>query len=316
MGWPTHQPALMILDDRHGHRLELHLRGYQFPDLTDVESDANWLQVGLEIETPEGTWSATEPCLMTWEAAELARWIANVANGLPQGPFQDFVEPCLSFGHEVEPGGSTIRVRLSHEFSPPWVDYHEGIRLTFPGVPRDLQAAADALAEEVRACPPRAGAELKPPIVPQTLLPRFIIDWKVTLPGRSEEEATGAFRSYLAWIDLDRDVEVRRVTPVTGKHDRWEIRAISALPVPGSEAADAMLALLFRLPNPHASPEMRRPLHFPDGRFLGLGTLDPRDSDDSGEAEGFDPGQIRGWFALSNYEDDRRFWWTELARRS
>jgi hypothetical protein len=64
----------------------------QFPDIQaegDRDWDANWLQVAGAVVLADGkTWSFEDPCLTTWEAAELGRWLNAVANGsVPPSPY-------------------------------------------------------------------------------------------------------------------------------------------------------------------------------------------------------------------------------------
>jgi hypothetical protein len=101
--------------------ISLHAVGYQF---SDVESDnwdtLNWLVVAGEVSTPEGSWAFWDPCMLTTEAARLAAWFHEVANGAiePSAPDAagdiwpdlDFVEPNIAFGVEMREAG---RVMLS-----------------------------------------------------------------------------------------------------------------------------------------------------------------------------------------------------------
>ena len=76
---------------------QLTILGYQFPDAEGEQYDANWLIVRVDVESPRGSWKATDTCLLTYEAAQLAEWIEKVAQGEPVQPGMKFLEPALLF---------------------------------------------------------------------------------------------------------------------------------------------------------------------------------------------------------------------------
>lgn len=104
--------------------------GYQYPALAargEHDWDANWLVIGGEVRTDDGhTWSFTEPCMTTWEAARLGEWLWEVVSGgiepvRADGPADDdrvlaFTEPTLAFGLLRRRGEDVVlRVHLSLE---------------------------------------------------------------------------------------------------------------------------------------------------------------------------------------------------------
>lgn len=113
--------------------VELEPVRYQFPDYeprpgkTYDEWDANWLQIRGQIVTPEISWSFTDPCLTTLEAAELGRWLVDVAEGKVRpsdetfgrgGAF--FTEPNLSARLAATDGDlRTLIWYFSQESAPP-----------------------------------------------------------------------------------------------------------------------------------------------------------------------------------------------------
>lgn len=115
--------------------VELLIARYQFPGCEgqgNRDWDANWLQVaGTVVLADRKTWSLEDPRMMTWEAAELGRWLKAVADGSvqpsPFGTGQDeqllvFTEPNVAFGLQ-ERIASRVRVRVhfSLEALPPWL---------------------------------------------------------------------------------------------------------------------------------------------------------------------------------------------------
>lgn len=115
--------------------VDLSIARYQFPGRkgqgTD-DWDANWLQVaGTVVLADRKTWTFEDPCLTTWEAAELGRWLNSVADGSvqpsPFGPGQDeqllvFTEPNVAFSLQERIANRVrVRVHFSLEALPPWL---------------------------------------------------------------------------------------------------------------------------------------------------------------------------------------------------
>lgn len=167
----------LLSDD--GAVVELSLHGYQFPSLpggnprADIAHwDANWLVVDGAVRTANGqSWTFSEPCLTTWEAAALLRFLqrtsagddSTVAAGAGARRTLEFVEPDVAF-EELEQAGSdprTIEVRLSHGCAPP-VDRQQSGTVVAPDVRIPIrmdsvswQSAAQAWATELAAYPRR-----------------------------------------------------------------------------------------------------------------------------------------------------------------
>lgn len=117
----------MLLAD-HEHRFELRPLRYQFPAVSGDQYDDNWLVVAGEVTTPEGSWSFTDPCLLTDEARQLSLWLRAVggASSGDSEPDLCFLEPVLSFSHACWRNGSGLaRVRLFQEAAPKWLDDDE-----------------------------------------------------------------------------------------------------------------------------------------------------------------------------------------------
>ncbi len=148
--------------------------GYQYPALAargEHDWDANWLVIGGEVRSDGGhTWSFTEPCMTTWEAARLGDWLREVASGgvepaLVDGPADDrvlaFTEPTLAFGLVSRRGQDVVlRFHLSLDAQAPAADDHNPTGLTEYVVPiavslADLTAAARSWFDELASFPAR-----------------------------------------------------------------------------------------------------------------------------------------------------------------
>src|SRR5580700_1276414 len=125
---------------------------YQFPNMTD-ESDANWVVIAGSVTSPEGSWSFRQPCLTTCEAKDVSAWFRSLAEGAvePASPNDEgWITPGFSF---TEPNLAVsvaklttevveIRVHLSYESAPPWLDRRESINIWKFFVVVPMQASA------------------------------------------------------------------------------------------------------------------------------------------------------------------------------
>lgn len=135
------------------YELELKVAGYQFPRHHEPY-DADWLNISVRVRHPRGSWSATDPCMLTWELAELAEWLRRVAGGEPAEAKQVFMEPELRFAVlDGEP--RRLRVYFEYNFRPAWSPYlgpdeEEELWVEFEVGPEELRRAADSLSAEAR----------------------------------------------------------------------------------------------------------------------------------------------------------------------
>jgi hypothetical protein len=113
----------VLLHGRQGTELELHLVGYQFPNERRDPWDSNSLLVSLRVLGPEGSCDVVDPCLTTWEADHLVRWLAAVATRT------DILaatlnEPNVTFTGQAEPDAPerfAILACFALELRPPWL---------------------------------------------------------------------------------------------------------------------------------------------------------------------------------------------------
>ena len=94
---------------------------YEFPEVKFDRFDSNWLLLNFRIKTPQGEWSATQPCMLTWELSDLATWFEDIAKRLPSATKFDFMEPELSL--EWTANKSTLRLYLDYGLRPQWKPY-------------------------------------------------------------------------------------------------------------------------------------------------------------------------------------------------
>src|SRR5262245_43472807 len=80
-----------------GTSFTLTISGYQYPELSTASYDSNWLMIRIDAANSQGTWSATDPCLLTYEVTRLADWLDAIAAGTVTKAACGFIEPCLLF---------------------------------------------------------------------------------------------------------------------------------------------------------------------------------------------------------------------------
>ena len=146
----------MIFID-HNNSFEMNLVGYQFKGRNNDEFDDNWLNIEVKVSQPNGSWSSTDPSLLTWEVARLIEWLES--NGQESTEI-DFIEPNIRF--EFIPGNrTTLRIYFELESRPNWapsdVAGMDDLWADFEVTPRDLKAAADSLRRNLENFPERRG---------------------------------------------------------------------------------------------------------------------------------------------------------------
>jgi hypothetical protein len=167
----------MRLVGSEGQVLQLALDGYQFPgeaQRADTANraakagliaikrgdphDDNWLFVRGRVETTNGSWEFRDPCLLTWEARELADWLRRASHRQVCRNL-GFLEPNLAFDLAEPAAGEWIRLVVSFgwEARPPWVtrDVYEHTPVDFKFLGSDLAAAALELDANLAEYPER-----------------------------------------------------------------------------------------------------------------------------------------------------------------
>lgn len=116
----------MLLRGRQGTELEVTIAGYQFPAQEHDPWDSNALLVSVRVRAPEGSWEVVDPCLTTWEGAQLTRWLAAVARraDLLAGRPLTLNEPNLTITATPQRGEAhrvAVRACFALERRPPWL---------------------------------------------------------------------------------------------------------------------------------------------------------------------------------------------------
>jgi hypothetical protein len=145
-----------------GSYFHLKLLGYKYPDAEGEPYDANWLQVRVDAVGPQGAWSVTDPCLLTYEATRLADWLMAVGTGATAAPAISFLEPGLLFRQvEREGGEKFLRIHFGSLVHPGWASeppaagVNPDLWLDFPLLEIDPAAAGTSLKKQLERYPRR-----------------------------------------------------------------------------------------------------------------------------------------------------------------
>jgi hypothetical protein len=150
----------MLIAGKTGDRLEVEILGYEFPPTMDDQYDSNWLIIRISAKTATGSWTATDPSLLTSEVVWLADWFDGIARGEEKDRELEFLEPNLSFELlETSSDRARLRAWFELELRPTWArsdaagerDLHAELDVTHA----DLRRAAEALRTQLRQFPPR-----------------------------------------------------------------------------------------------------------------------------------------------------------------
>ena len=136
----------MLLRSPDGTALELRIDGYHFPRVADDPWDSNALEVTVRVVSQAQSWSVTDPCLTTYEAEDLARWLATVAASRPPDRVVRIAGPNMGF-RLVGASGDRVRLRAEFDFEerPPWADHGLSVELEL------TRAALGTAARDLRA---------------------------------------------------------------------------------------------------------------------------------------------------------------------
>ena len=139
---------------------ELKVVGYQFPHLQHEPYDSDWLKINIRVKHPRGSWSSTDPCLLTYELASLIEWLESIVNDEPVDSEIDFIEPNLHFALLTD-GTKKLRVYFELECRPSWAPADEAglddLWVEFEVTPESLKSAAENLRLQLQRFPVRAG---------------------------------------------------------------------------------------------------------------------------------------------------------------
>jgi hypothetical protein len=150
----------MKLSGSDGQSVALSVVRYEFPEIRTEEYDSNWLVIAGEITHLRGTWSFCDPCLLNYEALDLASWLESLASGMTLPSICSFIEPELEFHAVQDEGQPTLRVYFEFGSRPSWAPFPNvrkgDLRIEIPFNEIDFRTAAAAWREELKAYPLRA----------------------------------------------------------------------------------------------------------------------------------------------------------------
>jgi len=149
------------LSEDENTEFELEILGYQFPRLENEPYDSDWLNIAIRVKHPRGSWTATDPSLLTYEVERLADWLEAIADGQRVDSETGFLEPNLNFELRENNGAKKLRVYFELESRPSWAAADgagmEDLWVEFSVRPEILRSAAKSLRSQLEKFPTRVG---------------------------------------------------------------------------------------------------------------------------------------------------------------
>jgi hypothetical protein len=150
----------MRITSASGEEFQLVIVRYQHPDVHEDRWDSNWLIVHGTVATASEQWGFTEPCVTTFELADFADWLDELAQDGSQPSSFDFAEPNLKFAYTPWPRRA-VQLTLAHESAPPSlseVERRTGATVEFPMSSSQAAALASEIRQALLDYPIRGGA--------------------------------------------------------------------------------------------------------------------------------------------------------------
>jgi hypothetical protein len=149
----------MRITSAAGDEFQLVIVRYQFPDVHEDRWESNWLIVNGTVAAAGEKWVFTEPCVTTFELADLADWLDElVTNGTEPSAFE-FTEPNLKFTYV--PSRRAVQLTLAHESAPTSMSELErraGVTVEFPLSGQQTETFAAEIRQALHEYPIRGGA--------------------------------------------------------------------------------------------------------------------------------------------------------------
>ena len=142
------------LQNTDGESLILWIDGYQFPQIENERYDSNWLNIGIEVQLKQGSWTTIDPSMLTMEVEQLIQWFIAMGAGKHQTDYFGFIEPCLRF----KISGTIpcpLTVSFWAEYRPPWADSTDKFQLKIPLDQTTLLAIINSLERMLAEFPTR-----------------------------------------------------------------------------------------------------------------------------------------------------------------
>ena len=150
----------MRITSASGDEFQLVIVRYQFPDVHEDRWDSNWLIVNGTVAAAGEKWIFTDPCVTTFELADLADWLDGLAaNGAEASEFE-FTEPNLKFAYVPSPHRA-VQLTLAHESAPASMSElqrRSGVTVEFPLSVQQTETFAAEIRQALHDYPIRGGA--------------------------------------------------------------------------------------------------------------------------------------------------------------
>ncbi len=150
----------MLLIGNDNTEFEMKVVGYQFPHLEHEQYDSDWLSIMIRVKLPQGSWTAIDPSLLTWELVGLTEWLESIVDGKRVESEESFMEPNLRF-ELIEEEPKKLRVYFELESRPGWAPYDgagmNDLWAEFEINAEEIRAAAASLREDLKRFPIRVG---------------------------------------------------------------------------------------------------------------------------------------------------------------
>ena len=150
----------MKITGSDGSSLTLTILGYQFPVLEDAPYDSNFLKIQVDVVAPQGSWTAIDHCLLTYEVTQIAAWFDEIAAGNKVCAHLGFIEPMLDLHLIKDAGKDQLRVYFEGFMRPSWAGSRSigqmDLWVEFDLQEIDLRALAQELRFELQHYPQRA----------------------------------------------------------------------------------------------------------------------------------------------------------------
>lgn len=151
----------MKLSEGKNTEFELEIAGYQFPHLKNEPYDSDWLNITICVKHSSGSWTKTDPSLLTYEVEWLIEWLEAIAEGQAVESDICFTEPNLRF-QLLDENEKKVRIYFELEYRPSWAESkfnedEDEIWVEFSITPGILKKAAESLRTQLRKFPTRKG---------------------------------------------------------------------------------------------------------------------------------------------------------------
>ena len=116
----------MYIGQEGKNQIELSIKGYEHPDVSDNYFEANWLNTEISVKTVTQSWNASAPVVLSNELSSFNDWLLALQENKAQNRFFDFEDPslyvCMTDKNEE---ALTLEFHLHLDFRCPDEENHE-----------------------------------------------------------------------------------------------------------------------------------------------------------------------------------------------